>query len=295
VIKEKKRKGINPKKLTNLAKKVETEYSHIESEVGIKVDELKLIYNRITKAREIVSRAKNEMITRNLRLVVNAAKHYMGRGLSLLDLIQEGNIGLMKAIDKFDYKKGYKLSTYATWWIRQAVTRALVDQTKTVRLPVHMVEFYNKVNRASRELASRLGRDPSNEEIAKNLRIPTKKVELVFKAIQDSVSLQAPIGDEDGTIEDFLTDKKSPSPFTNTEQSNITEQVLKVLHTLTPKEEEVIKMRFGIGFEKDYTLEEVGRQFSITRERVRQIEYKAIRKLRHPNRSKVLKVLNSTS
>jgi RNA polymerase primary sigma factor len=291
LIHEKKKHNINPIQLNTIAKEVQNEYKRVESEVGIKIDELKARWDRITRARTLVSEAKNELITRNLRLVINIAKNYVGRGLTLLDLIQEGNIGLMKTVDKFKYEKGFKFSTYATWWIRQAITRALIDQTKTIRVPVHMMEFYNKVTKASRELTQQLGREPSKEEIAKRLEMSTRKVEEVFKAIQDPIALQTPIGDEDSKLEDFISDKDSPSPYSDTERNNITEQILKVLNTLTSREEKIIRMRFGIGFDKDHTLEEVGRHFSITRERVRQIEAKALRKLKHPNRRRALKVL----
>jgi len=291
LINEKKKQDINSIQLNTISKEVRNEYKRVASEVGIRIDELKAKWDRITKARILVSEAKNELITRNLRLVVNVAKNYIGRGLSLLDLIQEGNIGLMKAIDKFDYKMGFKFSTYATWWIRQGITRGLMDQTKTIRVPVHMMEFYNKVTRASRELTQQLGREPSKEEIARKLEVSTGKVEGVFKSIQDPIALQTPIGDEDSKLEDFISDKDSPSPYSDTERNNVTEQILRVLNTLTPREEKVIRMRFGIGFDKDNTLEEVGRQFSITRERVRQIEAKALSKLKHPNRCSALKVL----
>ena len=291
LIHEKKRKGINSLQLNTIAKEVQSEYKRVESEVGIKIDELKAKRDRITRARTLVSEAKNELITRNLRLVINIAKNYVGRGLALLDLIQEGNIGLMKAVDKFDYKKGFKFSTYATWWIRQAITRALIDQTKTIRVPVHAVEFYNKVTKASKELTQQLGREPSKEEIAKILEVSTAKIEEALKAVQDPISLQTPIGDESTTIEEFISDKDSPTPYSDTERNNVTKHILRVLNTLTPREAEVIKMRFGIGFEKDHTLEEVGRHFSITRERVRQIEAKALRKLKHTNRRSELKIL----
>jgi len=291
IINQKKKQDINSIQLNTISKEVQNEYKRVASEVGIKIDELKAKWDRITKARILVSEAKNELITRNLRLVVNVAKNYIGRGLSLLDLIQEGNIGLMKSIDKFDYKMGFKFSTYATWWIRQGITRALIDQTKTIRVPVHMMEFYNKVTRASRELTQQLGREPSKEEIAKRLEVSTGKVEGIFKSIQDPIALQTPIGDEDSKLEDFISDKDSPSPYSDTERNNVTEQILKVLNTLTPREEKIIRMRFGIGFDKDHTLEEVGRHFSITRERVRQIEAKALRKLKHPHRRSALKVL----
>ena len=287
----KKAQDTNPTKLNTLAKEVRAEYKHAESEVGIKIDELKAKYDRIARAREFATQAKNELITRNLRLVINMAKNYAGRGLSLLDLIQEGNIGLMKAADKFKYEKGFKFSTYATWWIRQAITRALIDQAKTIRVPVHAADFYNKVTKASRELTQQLGREPSKEEIAKRLEVSTGKVEEVFRAIQDPIALQTPVGDDGTTIEEFISDKDSPTPYSDTERNNITKHILKVLNTLTPREEKIIRMRFGIGFDKDHTLEEVGGHFSITRERVRQIEAKALRKLKHPNRRNALKVL----
>jgi len=274
---------------------IEAEYKYVESRVGIKISELKIKYNNIIKARELVAKAKNELITRNLRLVVNVAKNYTGRGLSLLDLIQEGNIGLMKAIDKFDYKRGFKFSTYAVWWIRQGVTRALVDKTKTIRIPVHMMEFYNKVTKVSRDLIFQIGRQPTKEEIAGKLGVTTKKVEDLFIAIKDPIALQTPVGDEGSTVEEFIDDKDSLSPYSNAEQNNITEKIIKILHSvLTPKEEQIIKMRFGIGYDRNLTLEEVGNHFSITRERVRQIEAKALRKLKHPSRIKSLQVLNTS-
>jgi len=292
-ISDKKKKDINPSKLNELAKEIQAKYKRVETEIGIGIDDLKEKWDRITKARALVTEAKNELITRNLRLVVNIAKNYVGRGLPLLDLIQEGNIGLMKAVDKFKYEKGFKFSTYATWWIRQAITRALIDQTKTIRVPVHMMEFYNRVTKASRELTQSLGREPSNEEIAKKLSVPTRKVEEVFRAIQDPIALQTPVGDEDTELEDFIGDKNSPSPYSDAEKNEISDQILMILKTLTPKEEKVIRMRFGIGVDRDHTLEEVGRHLSITRERVRQIEAKALRKLKHPSRLRALKVLTS--
>ncbi len=280
--------------MENVASKASRTYKNVELEVGIKVEHLVDMWEKINRVQAFVLEAKNELITRNLRLVVNIAKNYVGRGLPLLDLIQEGNIGLMKAVDKFKYEKGFKFSTYATWWIRQAITRALIDQTKTIRVPVHMMEFYNRVTKASRELTQELGREPSDEEIAKRLAVPPRKVEEVFRAIQDPIALQTPVGDEDTELEDFIGDKNSPSPFTDAEGKEISGYIKKVLGTLTPKEEKVIRMRFGIGVDRDHTLEEVGRHLTITRERVRQIEAKALRKLKHPSRLKALKALVST-
>lgn len=294
VIREKKKKRSNTKRIETLSKEIEKTYKKVESEVGVKIEELKVMWIRIIKAKTLIETAKNELITRNLRLVVNIAKNYVGRGLPLLDLIQEGNIGLMKAVDKFKYEKGFKFSTYATWWIRQAITRALIDQTKTIRVPVHMMEFYNRVTKASRELTQQLGREPTNEEIAHRLIVPTRKVEEVFRAIQDPIALQTPVGDEDTELEDFIGDKNSPSPYSDAEKTETSEQIQMVLKTLTPKEEKVIRMRFGIGADRDHTLEEVGRHLSITRERVRQIEAKALRKLKHPSRLKALKKLTVT-
>jgi RNA polymerase primary sigma factor len=290
-INERKKKGIQPKKLEGLLKEVQQVYKKIEAETGVKMDILRIHWDRIEKVRELMTEAKNELITRNLRLVVNIAKNYVGRGLPLLDLIQEGNIGLMKAVDKFKYEKGFKFSTYATWWIRQAITRALIDQTKTIRVPVHMMEFYNRVTKTARELTHELGKEPGNEEIAIRLGVTTKKVEEVFRAILDPIALQTPIGDEDTELEDFIGDKTSPSPYSDAEKVEASEQLQRVLRTLSPKEEKVIKMRFGIGADRDHTLEEVGRYLSITRERVRQIEAKALRKLKHPSRLKALKTL----
>ena len=292
-INKKKKKGQNTKRYDVLLKEVQSDYKNIESEVGVKVDTLKDLWLKISKARQLVAEAKNELITRNLRLVVNSAKNYVGRGLPLLDLIQEGNIGLMKAVDKFKYEKGFKFSTYATWWIRQAITRALIDQTKTIRVPVHMMEFYNRVTKASKELTQQLGHEPTNEEIAKNLVVPVRKVEEVFRAIQDPIALQAPIGDEDTELADLIGDKTSPSPYSDAERIETSEQIQSVLRTLTPNEGTVIRMRFGIGVDRDHTLEEVGRYLSLTRERVRQIEAKALRKLKHPLRLKALKKLAS--
>jgi RNA polymerase primary sigma factor len=255
----------------------------------ISIKEIERLYAKITGAREIMTRAKHALVIHNLRLVVHVVKQYVGRGLSLLDLIQEGNIGLMKAVDKFDYRKGFKFSTYATWWIRQAALRALIDQAKIIRLPVHMMDLYNKIVKASRELVSLLGREPKKEEIAAQLRIPVRKVEEIMSVVQDPIALQTPVGDDDSTLEDFISDDMKSSPYCHVEREMMTEYLLKILHTLTPREEKVIRMRFGIGADRDYTLEEVGKYLSITRERVRQIEANAMRKLKHPKRGRLLR------
>jgi RNA polymerase primary sigma factor len=291
LIKEKRRRHINLVKLDIIAKEVQREYRYIESETGIKIDKLKPLYEEMTKTRQLVTEARKEFITRNLRLVISVAKHYLGKGLSFLDLIQEGNIGLMRAIDKFDYKKGFKFSTYAICWIKQCITRAIMDQAKTIRVPVHVMELYNSITKVSRTLVPQLGREPHAEEIAQGLGISARKVEMVLETVQDTVSLQTPVGDDETTLEDFIRDNSTVSPYHNVEQNIISERTLKILKTLAPKEERVIRMRYGIGTDTDHTLEEVGRHFSVTRERIRQIESKAMRKLKHPTRCRLLKTL----
>ncbi|MDA8432047.1 MAG: sigma-70 family RNA polymerase sigma factor [Nitrospiraceae bacterium] len=252
---------------------------------------LKKKWERIEDARRSITAAKDELTIRNLRLVITVAKHYVGRGLPLLDLIQEGNIGLMKAVDRFKYEMGFKFSTYATWWIRQAITRAIMEQGKTIRVPVHIVEFYNRVAKATRELTQELGREPGNREIAKKLRVSVKKVDEVCKAIRTPVALETPVGSEDSVLGDFIGDRDCPLPDASFEKKEISKNLVKILKTLSYREEKVIRMRFGIGVERDHTLEEVGRRLSITRERVRQIEVQAMRKLRHPSRLRTLEEL----
>lgn len=299
-IKEKKSKDLTTREAKKLKeqealfRELNKEINRIEKEAGLTISELKILGEKIAVAEEMIKQAKDELINRNLRLVVNIAKNYVGRGLSLLDLIQEGNIGLMKAVDKFKYEKGFKFSTYATWWIRQGITRALIDQTKTIRVPVHMMEFYNRVTKASKELTQRIGREPNTDEIAQAIGVNNRKVEDVYRAIQEPIALQTPIGDEESELEDFIGDKEHPSPYEGAEKREVSEQLLSILQTLTPREEKVIRMRFGIGVDRDHTLEEVGRHLSVTRERVRQIEAKALRKLKHPSRIKLLKTLVST-
>ena len=262
----------------------------ISNKLGISVTDYKKLVSRVQKGEKESRIAKKEMVEANLRLVISIAKKYTNRGLQFLDLIQEGNIGLMKAVDKFEYRRGYKFSTYATWWIRQAITRSIADQARTIRIPVHMIETINKIVRTQRLILSEFGREATPEELAKKLRMPLDKVRKVLKISKEPVSLEKPVGDEeDSSLGDFIEDTKALAPLEQAIKSNLSEATTKILSTLTPREERVLRMRFGVGMNTDHTLEEVGLQFSVTRERIRQIEAKALRKLKHPSRSKQLK------